>query len=42
MVTFCKKWYSKGDVVLLLNIINPLPESQEPVYILGSLVSFNY
>jgi len=26
-VTFCLKGYGKGDVYLLLNIINPLSES---------------
>lgn len=42
MVTFYKKGYSKDHVVLPLSITNPLPKSLKPVYILGSLVFFNY
>lgn len=42
MVTFYKKGYNKDYVVLPLSITNPLPESLKPVYILGSLVFFNY
>jgi hypothetical protein len=41
-VTFHKKGYYKGNIVLPLSIINPLPKYLELVHILGFLVFFNY
>jgi len=41
-VTFYLIIYDRGDIVLSLSIINPLHESLELVFILGSLIFFNY
>lgn len=42
MIIFNEKRCYKGDIVLSLSITNSLPDSLEPMNILGSLVFSNY